>query len=140
MRWMSPFIAWLACGSGLGLCWPAAALAAPELRCQVSLNGSTHQHTFKPMRNPYEAGSVDLDDRFRFKAVVVGETQTVEHVHLYVYYLTRRQPMLLQHAKYVQPQAQPQPLPDALTGRVAVYSPVLGKELAYACALHEVLP
>jgi hypothetical protein len=46
--------------------------------------------------------------------------------------------MLLQHVKFVAPVAQGQPTPDALTGRVALYSPFLGKELQYGCALHEV--
>ena len=50
------------------------------------------------------------------------------------------QPMLLQQLKFVAPIVQTQPRPDALTGRVALYSPFLGKELLYGCALHEVQP
>jgi hypothetical protein len=46
--------------------------------------------------------------------------------------------MVLQHVKFVAPVAQAQPTPDALTGRVALYSPFLGKELQYGCALQEV--
>jgi hypothetical protein len=81
-----------------------------------------------------------LANRFRFKAIVLGNDTRVTSIHLYVSYQTERQPMLLQHAKFVTPQALEQPTPDALTGRVAVYSPFLGKELQYGCALHEVSP
>jgi hypothetical protein len=45
--------------------------------------------------------------------------------------------MLMQHVKHLKPAAHPNPEPDALTGRVALYSAVLGKELAYRCALHK---
>ena len=64
----------------------------------------------------------------------------IESVNLYVYYNTRRQPMVMQHTQYLQPLPLRNPAPDALTGRVAVYSPLLGKELQYHCALAEVAP
>jgi len=48
--------------------------------------------------------------------------------------------MVMQHVQYRQPQALRNPAPDALTGRVALYSPLLGKELQYHCALAEVAP
>jgi hypothetical protein len=48
--------------------------------------------------------------------------------------------MLMQHVKHLKPVALHNPEPDALTGRVALYSPVLGKELAYRCALHQEAP
>ena len=71
-------------------------------------------------------------------AVVLGDAQKVDVINLYVSYQTQRQPMLMQHLKFVAPVAHSQPTPDALTGRVALYSPFLGKELQYSCALHEV--
>ena len=116
------------------------ALAAPELRCQFEVNAETHHHAFAPIHDPYAATSVDLSQRFRFKAVVLGDDQRVELINLYVYHHTRRQPMLMQHVKFVAPVAQRTPAPDALTGQMAVYSPFLGKELQYSCALHEVTP
>jgi hypothetical protein len=48
--------------------------------------------------------------------------------------------MVMQHLQYLQPLALRNPAPDALTGRVALYSPLLGKELQYQCALAEVAP
>ena len=115
-------------------------MATPVLRCQFEVNAETHQHAFEPTQDPYAATSVDLSQRFRFKAVVLGDSQKVELINLYVYHQTRRQPMLMQHVKFVAPVAQQTPAPDALTGQMAVYSPFLGKELQYSCALHEVTP
>jgi hypothetical protein len=116
------------------------ASAAPELRCQFEVNAEVQQHAFSPTQDPYRVTSVDLSQRFRFKAVVLGDSQKLELINLYVYYQTHRQPMLLQHLKFVAPVAQPSPASDALTGQMAVYSPFLGKELQYRCALHEGTP
>ena len=91
------------------------------------------------MSDPYTVTSVNLADRFRFKAVMLGDDTRVDLINLYVFYQTERQPMILQHAKYVAPQTQAVPDRNALTGRVALYSPFLGKELIYGCALHEVV-
>jgi hypothetical protein len=121
----------------LGL--PMAAQAAPELRCNFEVNAERFEHSFTPVSEPYAVQSVNLADRFRFKAVVLGNDTRVALINLYVSYQTERQPMLLQHVKFVAPVAQRHPAPDALTGRVALYSPFLGKELQYGCALHEVV-
>lgn len=120
--------------------WGIGAQAAPVLRCVFEVNAEVHRHAFQPTRDPYTVESVDLSQRFRFKAVVLGDDQRVDLINLYVHYQTHRQPMLMQHVKYVAPLAQVSPAPDALTGRMAVYSPFLGKELQYSCALHEVMP
>jgi hypothetical protein len=115
--------------------------ALPLLKCQFEVNAERLEKTFAPTTDPYAVSSVNLEDRFRFKAVVLmADEKQVASVNLYVSYQTRRQPMLMQHTSYVAPQALTQPSPDALTGRVAVYSPFLGKELQYGCALHEVTP
>jgi len=126
---------WLVLGCGLN-----HAFAAPVLRCQFEVNARTIQHEFTPLADPYTAESVDLDGRFRFKAVMLADAQRVSLINLYVFYQTRRQPMIMQHTKFVEPVAQRDPAPHALTGQVALYSPFLGKELKYACALLEVAP
>jgi len=118
---------------------PNWVLAAPELRCHFEVNAEHFEHRFAPVSDPYSVSSVNLADRFRFKAVVLGGEAQVDLINLYVSYQTERQPMLLQHVKFVAPVALAQPAPDALTGRVALYSPFLGKELQYSCALHEVM-
>jgi hypothetical protein len=112
------------------------AWSRPELHCDLEVNGEVHHHVFPMVSNPYTVTSIDIGERFRFKAVVLGEGDHVDLVNIYAYYQTRRQPMLMQHVKHIAPMPQDKPLPGALTGRVALYSPVLGKELAYRCALH----
>ena len=113
---------------------------AASLHCAIEVNGEVHRHVFRPTTDPYTAQSIDIGERFRFKAVVLGQGNDIELVNIYAYYQTRRQPMLMQHVKHLKPAAHHNPEPDALTGRVALYSPVLGKELAYRCALHKEAP
>jgi len=123
----------------LSICAPFQGQAA-LLHCDFEVNGEAHHHVFAPTTDIYVAQSVDIGERFRVKTVVLGEGDNIELVNIYIYYQTRRQPMVLQHAKYLQPLALENPRPGALTGRVALYSPVLGKELAYQCALHKEFP
>ena len=132
-------LGWWMLAMWLPLSLPMAAQAAPELRCHFEVNAERFEHSFTPVSEPYTVQSVNLADRFRFKAVVLGNETRVDLVNLYVSYQTERQPMVLQHVKFVAPVAQLQPASDALTGRVALYSPFLGKELQYGCALHEVV-
>lgn len=120
-----------------GFFFTLGAMASPVLRCNFEVNAEHYQHAFMPVSDPYTVQSVDLGGRFRFKAVVLGDAQQVALINLYVSYQTERQPMLMQHLKFIKPVALTQPSPDALTGRVALYSPFLGKELQYSCALHE---
>lgn len=122
----------------LAVFFPVMAQASPQLRCHFEVNAEHFEYSFNPVADPYTVTSVNLADRFRFKAVVLGNDSRVDLINLYVSYQTERQPMVLQHTKFVEPIAQALPKPDALTGRVALYSPFLGKELLYGCALHEV--
>ena len=124
---------------------PTLASASPQLQCTFEVNSETHHTTHDLANDPYTVAAVPIGNRFRFKAIVLpdaqsGATSGVESVNLYVYYNTRRQPMVMQHVQYLQPAALRNPAPDALTGRVALYSPLLGKELQYHCALAEVAP
>jgi len=119
---------------------PCAALASAQLQCTFDVNSETHHTVHGLATDPYTVAAVPIGNRFRFKAILLGDEQGLESVNIYVYYTTRRQPMVMQHVQYRQPQALRNPAPDALTGRVALYSPLLGKELQYHCALAEVAP
>ena len=114
--------------------------ASPVLRCHFEVNAELSTHDFLPVSDPYTAKSIELSERFRFKAVVFRDEQRVTLINLYVSHLAERQPMLIQHLKFVMPLALNQPDQNALTGRVALYSPYQGKELVYGCALHEGAP
>jgi hypothetical protein len=128
------------------LAFPQPALAAPQLQCSFDVNSETHHKIFGVVTDPYTTEAVAIGNRFRFKAILLatapdaGGAAGLESINLYVYYNTRRQPMIMQHTRFLQPVAQPAPKPDALTGRVSLYSPLLGKELQYQCALAEVMP
>jgi hypothetical protein len=113
--------------------------AAPLLRCEVVYAGSSHVIEAMPGTDPYATKSADIDGRFRFKAVVLGNAEHIEAIKLYAYYETRRQPILIQEAKYLPPFTL-SAVPDSLTGHQYLYAPPLGRELQYGCALLEVEP
>lgn len=126
------------CATALALLLPCAAWAKPQLQCTFEVNSEIHHRVFALASDPYAVEGVPIGNRFRFKAIVLGEGERVESVNLYVYYNTRRQPMIMQHTQFIQPQVVSAAAEDSLTGRVSVYSPLLGKELMYRCALQEV--
>jgi hypothetical protein len=121
----------------LGLMYCAPAGATPLLHCEATYAGSTQTLETLPGNDPYTTESIDIHGRFRLKAVVLGTAQKIEVVKLYVYYETRRQPVLLEEAKYMPPFAGGDS-PYALTGLHFVYAPPMGRELQYGCALREV--
>ncbi|MBK1680247.1 hypothetical protein CKO20_07680 [Rhodocyclus tenuis] len=114
--------------------------ASPRLHCLIEQNGSSQTHTFAPVSNPYRVAPLDISERFRFKAVVIGDEQHVDYIKLYTYYQTKRRPELLHEVHYRAPVATTAPTVDALSGQVSLYSPDLGREIRYACALREEAP
>ena len=126
----------------LVLLLPTVASASPLLRCQVTYAGATRVLEFAPVADPYRVEAVDIDGRFRFKAVVIGDEQRVDYVSLYSYYEAERQAVLLHQAKYLAPvvraSSASNAAPGALTGQNHLYAPGLERELQYACALVEV--
>ena len=124
------------------------ALAAPLLRCQIDQGGTTIPYTVGVVQDPYPVPSVDINGRFRFKALMVGDGAHVDYVKIYVYDNPRRQPVMIQYAKYLQPvlapnvsQADaPSQAPAPFTGVQTVYSPRLERELKYQCTLVEAQP
>jgi hypothetical protein len=131
-----------ACAMGLlACCWlPTALHAAPLLRCQIDQGGSIMVRDFSPVADPYSVPPIEINGRFRFKAVVIGDAQHIEYVKLYVYSKTKRQPVLLHEASYLTPAANQGTRPSALTGVNYVYSPQLERELKYGCAILETTP
>lgn len=112
-----------------------ASAAPPLLRCELHQAGEIRTLDFVPVSDPYTVKPVDINGRFRFKAVYIGSERQIDYIKLYVYYQERRQWVLLHQAKYFPP-FNPAMLPSAsLTGTNYVYSPGLGRELKYGCAL-----
>ena len=118
----------------------SSVFSAPLLRCKIDQGGNTQVLEFAPEGSPYTAKAVDINGRFRFKAVVVGDTRQIEYVKIYTYDFPRRQPVLLHEAKYLAPVAHPITQPVSLTGVNYVYSPRLERELQYDCVLLETAP
>ena len=113
---------------------PAAAAADPALLCAVSYGGTVRTIAVAPDTDPYTAESVDIDERFRFKAVVRGRAPRIDVVKVYVYLETPRQPVLLHEARYLPPFSRA-PLPGGFTGEHTVIAPPLERQLHYACTL-----
>lgn len=114
--------------------------AAPLLRCQIEQGGTSTVEEFTPVADPYSVMAININDRFRFKAVVIGDALRVEYIKLYVYTHTKRQPMLLHQTSYLAPAVSKDAQPMALTGVNYLYSPDLERELQYGCALLEISP
>ena len=119
---------------------PAAVSAAPLLRCELDQGGGVMVREFSPVADPYGVVPVEVNGRFRFKAVVIGDARHIEYVKLYVYSKTKRQPVLLHEAVYLTPVASQDTRPSALTGVNYIYSPQLERELKYGCAILEATP
>jgi hypothetical protein len=116
-----------------------AAEAAPLLRCQVAYAGTTYTIEAGPVADPYPVPSVDIGGRFRFKAVMVGTHSRVDRILLYAYLDTKRQPILVQEAKYLPPYTVSQ-TPYLLTGEQHLYAGVVERELIYSCTLQGIQP
>lgn len=129
---------WAACALA-ALFLHATAVAAPLLSCQVTYAGTTQTIEARPVADPYPLASVDIGGRFRFKAVMVGSDAKVERILLYAYLDAKRQPILVQEAKYLPPytvSATPYPL----TGEQHLYAGVVERELIYRCTLEGIQP
>ncbi len=142
----NPHIKTLALAGLLGLASLAASttvLAAPLLRCDLTYAGDTQSIEAKPVNDPYTVPSVDIGGRFRFKAVMIGNTVQLDRIVLYAYFNAHTpagvQPMLIQQVKYLPPfKASAAPYP--LTGEQHLYAGTAERELIYSCTLEGVQP
>jgi len=82
---------------------PISPAAAPKLRCEVDQGGKTQTIEVAPVSDPYGVQGTDINGRFRFKAVLVGDADHIDYVALYTRYLSDGRPVLLHEAKYQAP-------------------------------------
>ena len=119
----------------------APAWAQPQLRCDVTYAGATRTLLATPVTDPYSVPSVDIRGRFHFKAVVVGESERIDHIQIYVYQRNAGQTVLVQQAKYLPPFAWPgEGAPGSLTGEQHLYVGPMERELIYQCSLQRGRP
>ena len=107
---------------------------SPELVCQVRYASETRMLHQSATTDPYSAATVDFDNRFRFRAVVLGSPGRIGHITLTVYELTKEAPIIIHQVRYQAPFNMNNEIP-ALTGWNHVYANYLGRELRYGCAL-----
>lgn len=111
--------------------------AHPVLKCQMLHGDRTLVSESVPTREPYTYVPIDIRNRFRINAVVVGDNQQVEYVKIYAYYYRRGLPYLAHMAHYPSPTVQSGEDGSQLTGLQRVYAPPYGFELQYSCVLFE---
>jgi hypothetical protein len=133
-------LSWAAAAFALSTLFSSStAMAAPLLRCQVAYAGTTHIIEAGPVADPYPVPSVEIGGRFRFKAIMVGSDARVDRILLYAYLDTKRQPILVQQAKYLPPYTTSE-TPYRLTGEQHLYAGVVERELIYSCTLQGIQP
>jgi hypothetical protein len=114
--------------------------APPILRCEIHQGGEVYIADFMPGTDPYSIEATNINERFRFKAVVIGNKEDIEYIKIYTYYTEERQVILLHEVKYLPPFRQSEPSFAALTGVNYLYAPLLERELQYGCAFLEARP
>jgi hypothetical protein len=108
---------------------------ARELVCQMRYGSETHLLRQAAGSDPYAAATVDVPERFRLRAVVLGKPEHIEHVTLTAYQLDESAPPLILHQVRLDgPFAAERAVPD-LTGWQHVYDHGLGREMRFGCAL-----
>jgi hypothetical protein len=113
------------------------AYAHPALKCRMLQGDSTVVSEAVPTRDPYTYVPVDIRNRFRINAVLVGDNQRVEYVKISAYYYRRGLPYLAHMAHYLSPTVQSGEDDPPLTGLQRVYAPPYGFEMQYSCVLFE---
>jgi len=110
--------------------------AEARLVCLVTYAGSTQEIVATPTREPYRVPAVDIAGRFSFKAVMVGQGQSVSRINLSVYAFLGELAVPIQHATYL-PSANGvwPPRNPSLTGLQRLYAGPLERELMYECQL-----
>lgn len=140
IRYSVPALVAVFIGILAGASFSTIASASPRLRCHLIQGDTAQVQDFAPVLDPYSVKAVDLNGSFRFKAVVIGDERKIDYIKLYAYYQSKRQAVLLHVAKYLAPVVDAAAGSAALTGTNTFYSPDLGREFQYRCALIEVTP
>ena len=114
------FIAALTIASYLMETIPAVAAepeaSTQELVCQLRYASETRILRQSATSDPYSAATADFDNRFRFRAVVLGSAGRIDHITLTVYELAKEAPPVIIHqVRYQAPFNMNNEIP-ALTG------------------------
>lgn len=121
----------------LGVESPATASqlsSAPLLKCTVSYAGTSQVIETTISADPYTIPSINIQDRFRFKAVMIGAGEKISYIKLYTYFQTRSKDILVHQASFFPPFALSKK-PRIITPQNAIYAGEVERELQYQCTL-----
>ncbi len=118
---------------------PVAAFAArsatePVLRCFVTYAGSTEVIETGLSSDPYQIAAQDIQGRFRFKPVMIGEHGRISYIKLYAYFQTSKTDIPIHQASYFPPFRQSKQA-YLLTPHNSLYAGEVERELQYHCTL-----
>ncbi|WP_230403974.1 hypothetical protein [Undibacterium curvum] len=118
---------------------PVAAFAVspakePILRCFVTYAGSTEVIETGLSSNPYQVAAHDIQGRFRFKPVMIGEHGRISYIKLYTYFQTNKTDIPIHQASYFPPFRRNKQA-YLLTPHNSLYAGEVERELQYHCTL-----
>lgn len=108
----------------------------PQLRCEVTYAGTSHQVITQLSDNPYLAEVHDIAGRFSFKAVMIGDRHKskIRYIKLYAYLQGRDFDIPVHQATYNPPFHVSTKI-RALTPINHLYAGDVERELQYQCFL-----
>jgi hypothetical protein len=121
--------------------WALPSAWSCQLSCEVTYAGATQQVAVCPAHDPYLPESVNIGNRFRFKAIHINDGHLSPRIGIYVYLDAPEYPLLLQHVV----RRPPYPVAPAggsadLFGEQHLYAGPLERELIYRCAITPAKP
>jgi hypothetical protein len=102
--------------------------------CVVNYGGEARRLEFPATESPYTVKTVDVAQRFAFKAIYLREARQRDVISVYTYQQTSAGPRLLHEAKYKASLLAASGVAHGFTGRQLVYSSD-ERELEYFCQL-----
>lgn len=116
---------------------PVWTQAAPLLRCYLSYAGQTQLISSRLQTDPYLIQSEDIQGRFRFKAVMIGNHDKPDYIKLYAYFQGSGGDVLVHQASYSGPFKFTE-TETTFTPLNKIYAGPLERELDYHCSLQKV--
>lgn len=106
-----------------------------ELRCDVTYGGVTTRLQTGLQTNPYLVPETDIEGRFRFKAVMIGQPGKIDYIKLYAYLQKANGDIPIHQASYTGPFAVSREV-YKLTPNNQLYAGELERILQYECDLY----
>lgn len=113
--------------------------SAPWLRCQVGYAGSTQIVETGITNDPYSVEPVDIQGRFKFKAVITGSDSSINYIKLYAFFQTKSADIPIHQATYY-PLFQLSKQETPFTPKNSIYAGDVERELQYQCTLEDKQP